>query len=214
MLDLIDVNVESVFSDLGRKLSNILGGDVEVTLNERGDKEIRFKIDDGKVILNLITSSSMVQQLSTLSLYLKHVAKFGDLIIIDEPESNLHPEAQVKFAELIAEMVNRGLWVIITTHTPFILESLNVFMKAYVIAQKNEELKKQVMEVVKNENALLNPDLVGVYLFKRDGTIENIKKDYVIDEESFRKVFDELGSKFTELLIIEDIYESYFDQEE
>lgn len=63
------------------------------------------------------------------------------------------------------------------------------------------------MEVIKNENALLNPENVGVYLFTKDGSIENVKKDYIIDAESFRKVSEEIGSIFTELLIIEDLFQ-------
>jgi ABC-type multidrug transport system ATPase subunit len=149
----------------------------------------------------------MVQQLSPLALYLKHLAEFGDLIIIDEPESNLHPEAQKKVVEIIAEMVNRGLWVIITTHSPFIIDYLNTLMKAYKVASISDEAKEQVLEVIKNENALLNPENVGVYLFTKEGLIENVKKDYIIDLESFRKIIDEIGAMFTDLLIIEDIYQ-------
>lgn len=177
---------------LGQKLEKILGGRLAIS-KIRGKKEIRFVIDEDKS-LNLTTTSSIVQQLSSLALYLKHQAKLGDLIVIDEPESNLHPEAQVRVAELIAEMVNKGLWVIITTHSPFILEHINTLMKSYVVAKLNEDAKKSV------------PEYVGVYLFTKDGSIENVKKDYIIDAESFRKVSEEIGSIFTELLIIEDLF--------
>ena len=193
---------KSNYYDLGSKLENILGGNVVIA--EDGD--IRFKIDKD-TSLKLTVSSSMVQQLSPLALYLKHLAEFGDLIIIDEPESNLHPEAQKKVVEIIAEMVNRGLWVIITTHSPFIIDYLNTLMKAYKVASISNEAKKQVLEVIKNESALLNPENVGVYLFTKDGLIENVKKDYIINLESFRRIIDEIGAMFTELLIIEDIYQ-------
>jgi len=187
---------------LGSKLESILGG--EVIISEDGD--VRFKINEN-TSLKLTVSSSMVQQLSSLALYLKHLAKFGDLIIIDEPESNLHPEAQKKVVEIIAEMVNRGLWIIVTTHSPFIIDYLNTLMKAYKVANISDEAKEQVLEVIENENVLLSPEHVSVYLFTKEGSIENVKKDYIIDLKSFRKIIDEIGAMFTELLIIEDIYQ-------
>ncbi len=116
MIDLVSEDIKSKYYDLGLKLEETLGGRVIVSIDNKGEKEIRFVINDNKD-LKLITTSSMVQQLSSLALYLKHQAGPGDLIVIDEPESNLHPKAQTKIIEIIAEMVNRGLWVIVTTHS-------------------------------------------------------------------------------------------------
>ncbi len=79
-------------------------------------------------------------------------------------------------------------------------------MKAYVVANINEETRKLVLEIFRNEDAILDPEKVAVYLFTKEGKIEEVRRDHVIDSESFRKVSDELGSMFTELLIIEDLY--------
>jgi len=209
MIDLLDEDIKSEFYDLGQKLEKVLGGHLAIS-ESKGEEEIRFVIDNEKS-LKLTTTSSMVQQLSSLVLYLKHQAELTDLIVIDEPESNLHPEAQIKVAEIIAEMVNRGLWVIITTHSPFILEHINMLMKSYVVAKLGDETRKSVLEIIKNERALLDPEKVGVYLFTKEGLIENVKRDYIIDAESFRRVSDEIGATFTELLIIEDLFRKNFE---
>ena len=203
-LELVDLFVpskseRSKFYEIGKKLENILGGNVTVT----EDGEIRFRLNDEKS-LKLTVSSSMVQQLSPLALYLKHLAKPNDLVIIDEPESNLHPEAQKRMVEVIAEMVNRGLCVIITTHSPFIIDYLNTLMKAYSVSNMSSDAKNKVLKVIKDENVLIDPDKVGVYLFKGEGIIENAKNEDIIDLNSFRKIIDEIGATFTELLIIED----------
>jgi len=58
----------------------------------------------------------MVKELSPLVLYLRYLALPGELLIIDEPEMNLHPEAQVKMIEFIAMLINAGLRVLVTTH--------------------------------------------------------------------------------------------------
>jgi len=39
-------------------------------------------------------SSSMVRSMLDIGSYLRHIAKPGDLLIVDESESNLHPENQ------------------------------------------------------------------------------------------------------------------------
>ena len=44
-------------------------------------------------------------------------------------------------------------------------------------------------------------------MFTKKGYVENVKKNYIIDLESFRGVADELGMKFTELLTIEELYQ-------
>ena len=44
----------------------------------------------------MTVSSSMVKELAPLVLYLRYLAKPDELVIIDEPEMNLHPAAQVQ----------------------------------------------------------------------------------------------------------------------
>ena len=53
--------------------------------------------------------------------YLKHVAAPGQLIIIDEPELNLHPSRQIMMARLLTMLVKFGLRVMITTHSDYIV---------------------------------------------------------------------------------------------
>ena len=60
-------------------------------------------------------SSSSVRSLLDIGFYLKHIAKKGDLLMIDEPELNLHPENQRRVARLIAKLVNYGIKIFVTT---------------------------------------------------------------------------------------------------
>ena len=70
-------------------------------------------------------SSSSVKTLSGLVVYLRHIAKKGDVLIIDEPEMNLHPDNQRRLARIFARMINNGLRLIISTHSDYIIRELN-----------------------------------------------------------------------------------------
>ena len=48
-------------------------------------------------------------------------AQEGQLVYIEQPELHLHPRAQVVMAELLAEAANRGVRVIVETHSSLLL---------------------------------------------------------------------------------------------
>ncbi len=66
------------------------------------------------------------------------------LTIIDEPEVNLHPDWQVKYAKLIVELVKSGANIIVTTHSPYIVESLYTYaekmqlLPSFYLTEKDE----------------------------------------------------------------------------
>ncbi len=74
--------------------------------------------------LPLTNASSMVSELAPVVLYLRHVVAPNDLLIIDEPESHLHPAMQVAFTRQIAEIVRAGVRIIVTAHSEWVLEEL------------------------------------------------------------------------------------------
>lgn len=55
--------------------------------------------------------------------------KKSSFVVIEEPEAHLFPEAQKDVIYLISLMVNAtGSRVILTTHSPYILTSLNILL--------------------------------------------------------------------------------------
>ena len=77
-----------------------------------------------KAGLPLASASSMVSELGPVVLYLRHVVSSDDLLIIDEPESHLHPAMQVAFTRHIAAIAGAGVRVLLTTHSEWVLEAL------------------------------------------------------------------------------------------
>lgn len=201
--------VASIFKERGELFrlateieKDLLGGEVMLEKRKEAGATIKFKLNENTK-LNLITSSSMVQQLSAIILYLKYLAEPGDLLIIDEPESNLHPEAQFKFVEIIAKMVNSGLWVIISTHTPYIVDHINNLLVAHRIKEKLEQ-KQIKKELPVPQECMLNPKFVSAYLFREDGTVESIIKDDLIDWESFGKITEQVQRIYSQLIELEE----------
>ena len=69
-------------------------------------------------------ASAMVSELAPLVFLLRGVIGHGDLLIIEEPESHLHPGAQTKIAQTLARLVRAGVRVVITTHSNYLLQQI------------------------------------------------------------------------------------------
>jgi hypothetical protein len=81
-----------------------------------------------RVRLTIKEGSSAVRSLLDLGFYIRHVAKKGQLLMVDEPELNLHPENQRRVARLLARLVNLGIRVYLTTHSDYIVKELNTLI--------------------------------------------------------------------------------------
>ena len=58
------------------------------------------------------------------------------LLVLDEPENHLHPEFQIKYAEMIALLVKEGFTVVLTSHSPTFIQALSGFIRSYNIKEK------------------------------------------------------------------------------
>ncbi len=139
---------------LERKL---LGGKISVTK----EGEVEFVPKKGQR-LPIHLSASIVKTLSSLTFYLKHLAVRGDLIIIDEPEMNLHPDAQVMLARIFGQMVNNGLNILISTHSDYVIRELNNMISLGSISDRQDLMT----ELNYSEDEVLSASDVSVYLFK------------------------------------------------
>ena len=107
-----------------------------------------------------MNASSMVSELAPVVLFLRHVVKPGEVLIIEEPESNLHPAMQVEFMRQLAAVVNAGVRIMITTHSEWILDELANLVRLSELPPEKRTPR------LKNEPAL-DPRDVGVWLFER-----------------------------------------------
>lgn len=145
----------------------VLRGQVHVDNSDANYPHFTYQPEGWKAKLPLMRSSSMVSELAPVVLYLRHIVRSGDILIIEEPESHLHPAMQIEIARLLAEVVCSGIQVIITTHSEWLLDEL----ASMVLISQVEEADKATRSKAKNS---LRPDEVGAWLFKRQGTHEEV----------------------------------------
>jgi predicted ATPase len=152
--------VETEFTDFANEIeSDILNG--KVTLNKDGEVVFASNKAKGKKI-PIHLSASVVKTLSSVIFYLKHLAKPNDLIIIDEPELNLHPDNQILLTRIFAELINKGFRVLISTHSDYIIRELNNLIMLSGITNNDAIIK----ELGYKREQLIKADDVGAYLFK------------------------------------------------
>lgn len=68
------------------------------------------------------------------------VAKKNQIVYIEQPEIHLHPRAQHKLAEMLVETANRGVKVIIETHSMLLLTGIQTLIAEGHISSKNVKL--------------------------------------------------------------------------
>lgn len=67
----------------------------------------------------------------------KSILKDKDVLVLDEPEIHLHPEWQIKYAEIIVMLQKAfDLSIVVTTHSQEFLEAIELFSKKHRIQEK------------------------------------------------------------------------------
>ncbi|MGO9120096.1 MAG: AAA family ATPase [Desulfomonilaceae bacterium] len=113
----------------------------------------------------------------------------------EEPETHLHPRAQVEVMKVIAYLVNMGHRFVVTTHSPFIGYVVDNMMQRYM-SHKGKVPKGQIA---------LNPDDVAAYRLRQrlEDAPEDImdrKDTKLLKLDELEQVADELGKEFDELM--------------
>lgn len=173
---------ESQYAEVSKQIEeNILGGEVSMTKN--GDVEFRAKSMLKSKRLPFHLSSSIVKTMASLVIYLRHMARPSDTLIIDEPEMNFHPDVQVVLARIFAILVNKGLKVVVSTHSDYIVREFNNLIMAGAIAAKGD--METITSLGYTPDMFIQKDELSVLLFKlvKKNVVNTISLD--IDNEGF-----------------------------
>ncbi len=143
--------------DFGKSIEDrILEGGVRVERSPPVDyPRFLYRPHGWKDDLAMANASSMVSELAPVVLYLRYIVGPGNVLILEEPESHLHPAKQVALVEQLAALVEAGVRVIVTTHSEWLLEELANIVR-----------RSEVPVSERGDKAALGPDQVGVWLFE------------------------------------------------
>jgi len=162
-----------------------------------GGREIQVDVKRG-LSIDLYNASSSIKQLTPLLLYLRYKAEPNDFLLIDEPEMNLHPSSQAKLLEVLGIMVNSGVRVLITTHSPYFVAHLNNLLIADF--ERPEVLKKQAASLyLGDERAFLPPEQVSAYEMRDGGLVSLKAEDRGLVWDTLSEIAGELQQKFAEI---------------
>lgn len=106
----------------------LFSGEIYINDNEFPVKDIYYKRNDG-LNIPLSQASSSISEMTPLILYLKYILKEDDTLIIEEPEAHLHPKNQRTLVKYFVLAINKGLNIIMTTHSDYIIEQLNNYIR-------------------------------------------------------------------------------------
>ena len=149
--------------------------------------EIAYESAAGK--FGLEHTSSMVSELAPLVLFLKYLVRPGDLLILEEPESHLHPAAQLQLARGIARLVNAGVQVLITTHSGDFMGQIDNLLRM------SNSSEKTARSLGLEQEDCLSPEQVSAYGFRFDSGLGGavnyrlpVGSDVGIEDEEFLPV--------------------------
>jgi len=169
-----------------------------------GEEKERFREETKEILNNNYLTTE--QKRIALSVLTKKFNKSSFVNIVEEPEQNLFPTSQRKILNKLLEFNNMcsGNKLIITTHSPYLINYLSLAVKTNQLKNKTDS-KELLLEIEKITplSSTINPqDLVIYQLDESDGTIRELElyKGLPTDENILNAKLDETNALFGQLL--------------
>ena len=150
---------------------NLFSGTVRLQPSETGYPSFAYRPAGWDADLPLMRTSSMVSELAPVVLYLRYFVRPGDVLIIEEPESHLHPAMQAAFSRELARLVHAGVRVMLTTHSEWMLEAIANLVRL-------AEIPERERKGITGSDVALPSDQVGAWMFtpNAEGTGSKVKE--------------------------------------
>lgn len=167
---------------------------VESLLNEfnKNKEKNDFKYEEQPNLAHEVGIKNFIEYLQTQLLSTKILSTFSRLMvphktsfIIEEPEQNLYPSTQMDLLDLVVELCNgeKKHHCTITTHSPYILNQLNLLVKRFDVGVKGL--------------AALSWDELSVWAVK-DGEVRDLKvrNAHLINPEYLSEPLDRIYEEY------------------
>lgn len=178
-----------------KHLETLIDGDVNLA---RGRERVpSLTYTQGSQSIPVQRASSMVAELAPLLSWIEHLLSPGDLLLIDEPEAHMHPEAVLAVAHSLVALAQSGVKVLCTTHSSELLHQVSNCMLRTTSSNGNNAEKATK---IKAED-------IGVYRFERQrhlsGTVivpVTVDPDWGIPEDEHVAVAEKLAGETATLI--------------
>jgi len=161
---------------------------------DKGGEKIYIENSSKFVKLNFASSGQQEALWILLLLFVIVLEQQNVFVVIEEPEAHLFPEAQKEIAALIALLSNmKQSQVIITTHSPYILASVNNLILAHKVGKKRPE--KITPKI--NKDLWINRDKIFAAMVQSGEVSEIIDPDFdIIQQENIDSVSQIINDEF------------------
>ena len=133
------------------------------------------------------------------------------LIYIEEPEAHPFPSSQKRLVEylggIVASPKDPLVNMLITTHSPYVLATLNNLMKAGALAAQFGGAARQKINAIIPPVSWLQPNSVAAHAIHDGRLTPLIGKEGLIDATYLDEVSGTISKDFLSLLEIENLYE-------
>lgn len=171
--------------------------------------EEQIVLENGKYVKINFSSSGQQECVWILNLLFYYLLQQTPILfIIEEPESHLFPESQKYITELIALVSNCKHSVVLTTHSPYVLGTLNNLLYAHTIPGQYSKKADKIIPM----SIWLNDKNFDSW-FVKNGTVENCMdaEVHMIQNEKIDEISKVINTEFDELLNLQDADEEGVD---
>lgn len=175
-------------------MENILNGQYQNI-----DGEERLEIKNGKYVKINFASSGQQEAMWILNVIFYYLANNKKMyFIIEEPESHLFPNAQKLITEYISLAKNNGSKILLTTHSPYILGTINNLLYANKISSK---VKQEKLEKIIDKKEWIAFDKFAAYYLEK-GTVNTCTDEEFesINNEVIDDVSDVINEDFDKMI--------------
>lgn len=175
-----------------------------------GEELERFSKDIAAIHAN--TEFTEEQRRAALSVVAKKYNKSAFINIVEEPEQNLFPSSQWDILKSLLEFNNMSApnELIMTSHSPYIINYLMLAVKAKSVYQSVEKCAKEellpALEEIVPSKSTVNPDEIEIYEIDENGKVLRLP-DYnglPSDENYLNQLLEESNIMYSKLLDIEE----------
>lgn len=164
--------------------------------------EEQILLDNGKYVKINFSSSGQQECIWILNLLFYYLLQQNPILfIIEEPESHLFPESQKYITELIAMTNTWGHSVVLTTHSPYVLGTLNNLLYAHTVGCKYPEKTNKII----SKSFWVNFNQFDSW-FVKNGKVQNCMDSeiHMIQNERIDEISKVINNDFDQILNLQN----------